>query len=144
MEWTAAARKPWWTPSRPRSAPTPSSIRSCLPMNNNIRVHLAALEAREWAGTAAGGGHRYPQEERPDGKKILERISKETGGRLFEVSKKQPIDQIYTSIAEELRNQYSIGYTPAPDVAPGYHKIHLTTKQKDMTVQTRDGYYSDR
>jgi VWFA-related protein len=91
-----------------------------------------------------GGGHRYPQEERPDGKKILERISKETGGRLFEVSKKQPIDQIYASIAEELRNQYSLGYTPGPDVAPGYHKIHLATKQKDMTVQTRDGYYSDR
>jgi len=51
-----------------------------------------------------GGGHRYPQQERPDGKKILERISKETGGRLFEVSKKQPIDQIYTSIAEELQS----------------------------------------
>ena len=58
-----------------------------------------------------GGGHRYPQEERVDGKKILERISRETGGRLFEVSKKQPIDQIYASIAEELRNQYSLGYT---------------------------------
>jgi VWFA-related protein len=95
-------------------------------------------------GRHGGGGHRYPQEERPDGKKILERISRETGGRLFEASKKQPIDQIYTSIAEELRNQYSIGYTPGPGVAPGYHKIHLTAKQKDLTVQTRDGYYSDR
>ena len=91
-----------------------------------------------------GGGHRYPQEEHVDGKKILDRISRETGGRLFEVSKKDTIDQIYASIAEELRNQYSIGYTPGPDVAPGYHKIHLTTKQKDMTVQTRDGYYSDK
>jgi VWFA-related protein len=95
-------------------------------------------------GRHGGGGHRYPQEERVDGKKILERISKETGGRFFEVSKKQPIDQIYTSIAEELRNQYSLGYSPGPDVAPGYHKIHVATKQKDMTVQTRDGYYSDR
>jgi VWFA-related protein len=89
-----------------------------------------------------GGGHRYPQQERPDGKKILERISKETGGRLFEVSKKQPIDEIYKTIEEDLRNQYSLGYTPGPDVAPGYHKIHLATKQKEMTVQTRDGYYS--
>ena len=26
----------------------------------------------------------------------------------------------------------------------GYHKIHLTVKQKDMVVQTRDGYYSDK
>jgi VWFA-related protein len=91
------------------------------------------------------GGRRFPsQQERPDGKKILERISKETGGRLFEVSNKQSIDQIFTTIAEELRNQYSLGYTPRPDVAPGYHKIHLTVKQKDMTVQTRDGYYADR
>ena len=91
-----------------------------------------------------GGGRRFPQEERPDGKKILERMSKETGGRLFEVSKKQPIGDIYRTIAEELRNQYSIGYTPAADITLGYHKIHLATKQKDMTVQSRDGYYADR
>ena len=99
-------------------------------MNNNIKVRLGALEAREWAGTVAAGTDTL-RKNAPTARKILERISKETGGRLFEVSKKQPIDQIYTSIAEELRNQYSIGYTPGPNVAPGYHKIHLTTKQKD-------------
>jgi VWFA-related protein len=93
-------------------------------------------------GGMGGGGGRYPREDHPDGKKVLERISRETGGRLFEVSKKQPIDEIYKSIAEELRNQYSIGYTPAADVAAGYHKIHVEVKQKDMTVQARDGYYS--
>ena len=91
-----------------------------------------------------GGRSRYPQEERPDGKKILERISKETGGRLFEVTKKEPIEQIYKTIEEGLRNQYSIGYTPAADVGAGYHRIVLTTKQKDMSVQARDGYYTDR
>jgi VWFA-related protein len=91
-----------------------------------------------------GGGNRYPQENRADGKKILDRISRETGGRMFEVSKKEPIEQIYMTISEELRNQYSLGYTPGRDVAPGYHKIHLVVKQKDMTVQARDGYFSDR
>jgi VWFA-related protein len=91
-----------------------------------------------------GGAHRYPHEERVDGKKILERISRETGGRAFEVSKKQTVGDIYDAIAEELRNQYSIGYTPASDAVPGYHKINLTTKQKDMTVQAREGYYNTR
>jgi VWFA-related protein len=91
-----------------------------------------------------GGGRRFPQQgERPDGKRILERISKETGGRLFEVSKTQAIDEIFRTIAEELRNQYSLGYTPASDVGFGYHKIHVATKQKDMIVQSRDGYYAD-
>jgi VWFA-related protein len=79
-----------------------------------------------------------------DGKKILQRITKETGGSFFEVSKKLTVAQIYTSISAELRNQYSLGYTPAADSGYGYHKIHLTTKQKDLTVQTRDGYYAQR
>ena len=94
-------------------------------------------------GRRGGRSGRYPQETRPDGKKILEQISKRTGGRLFEVSKKHPIEQIYDEIQQELRNQYSLGYTPdPPDVGAGYHKISLKTKQKDLTVQARDGYYS--
>jgi VWFA-related protein len=97
-------------------------------------------------GGMGGGGHRrYPQESRPDGKKILEQISRETGGRFFEVSKKQTIDEIYAALDEELRNQYGLGYVPdKADVAPGYHKILLTVKQKDLTVQTREGYYAER
>ncbi len=96
-------------------------------------------------GMGGGGHHRYPQESRPDGKKILEQMSRETGGRFFEVSKKQPIEQIYAALDEELRNQYGLGYVPdKADVAPGYHKIRVTVKQKELTVQTRDGYYADR
>lgn len=68
-------------------------------------------------------------------------MTKDTGGRLFEVSKKQTIGDIYKSIQEELRDQYSLGYTPSPDPGYGYHKIHLTTKQKDLTIQARDGYF---
>ena len=76
-------------------------------------------------GPMGGGGRRqYPrQEERPDGKKVLQQISEETGGRLFEVSGKQPIDKIYAQIEEELRNQYSLGYTPeGSDAEIGYHR----------------------
>ncbi len=80
-----------------------------------------------------------------DGKKILERVSKETGGRFFEVSKKQAVDQIYTDIVEELRTQYSMGYTPDKDSsASGYHHLMLQAKGKDLAVQTREGYYADR
>ena len=97
-------------------------------------------------GRHGGGGSRNPQEAHVDGKKILQRISEETGGRMFEVSKKESIEQIYASIGEELRTQYNLGYTPVKtdDGAEGYHKISLSAKKKDLTVQTRQGYYAER
>jgi len=107
-------------------------------------------------GWPGGGGGGYPgggrTDPRPtrvsseDGKKILERLSKETGGRMFAVSKKEPIADIYKRIEDELRNQYNIGYTPdrSSDNASDYRHIHVTTKQKDLVVQAREGYYASR
>ncbi len=99
-----------------------------------------------WSGGGGpmGGGRRGgrgPQQERPDGKKVLEQISKETGGRLFEVSKKETVEKIYSEIEEELRNQYSLGYPLDKAAGAGYHRLQVTTKQKDLIVQARDGYY---
>lgn len=96
-----------------------------------------------WPGGGRGGS-RNPQESRADGKDILKRISSETGGQLFEVSKKLPIDQVFAQVEEQLRNQYALGYTPDHShTGPGFHKIALTTKKKELTVEVREGYYSD-
>jgi VWFA-related protein len=100
-----------------------------------------------YPGGGYPGGGRYPrgqQQSRPDGKKILQRIALETGGRYFQISKKDTVDDAYASIAEELRTQFVLGYTPPKDQTNGYHAIHLTTKDKDQTVQTRAGYYSGK
>ena len=83
---------------------------------------------------------RVPMNEE-NGKRILERFSKETGGSFFEVSKKRPLEQIFTRIEEELRNQYSIGYTSDAPVSSGFRQIHLATKKNGLIVQTRQGYY---
>jgi VWFA-related protein len=93
-------------------------------------------------GGYPGGGYPRQQENRPDGKKILQRIAQETGGRYFEAKKKDSVDDIYAQIAEELRTQFMLGYTPPKEQASGYHSIHLVTKKKDLIVQTRAGYYS--
>jgi VWFA-related protein len=95
-------------------------------------------------GGYPGGGGRYPRQgdNRPNGKKTLQRIAEETGGRYFEAKKKDSVDDVYAQIAEELRTQFMLGYTPPKDQASGYHSIHLTAKKKDLAVQTRTGYYS--
>ncbi|MBV9759963.1 MAG: VWA domain-containing protein [Acidobacteriaceae bacterium] len=96
-----------------------------------------------WGGGGMGGGRGGPRgsENRPDGKKILQQISRETGGSYFEVSKKTTVDEIYKQLEDELRSQYSLGYTSDHATGGGYRKIQLTVKQKGLTVQARDGYY---
>jgi VWFA-related protein len=91
-----------------------------------------------------GGGRRPPQQmSHGDGKKILQRISKETGGSFFEVSKKLPIEKIYEQIEEELRSQYNLGYSPdKSDAGSGFRKIKVNAKGKGLVVQAREGYYA--
>jgi VWFA-related protein len=134
-----------------------SAIEAAQRVDTPVYAILFADEAMYANGGGFGGGHRsggmgrwpdgrsrFPQPAHPDGKKVLKQIAQETGGGFFEVSKKEPIEQIYTQIQEELRNQYSLGYTPdRPKENPGYHKIHLTTQQKGLIVQARDGYYAN-
>jgi hypothetical protein len=102
-----------------------------------------------YPGGGNGGGNNggnYPTGQgHIDGKKNLERMAQETGGRFFEVRKNQDVAQIYSQIAEELRAQYRLGYTPSQDAAAnGYHQIDLTLHQKGLLIQTRDGYYAGK
>ncbi len=98
-------------------------------------------------GGRRGGGNPQP-EQHADGKKILERMAHETGGRMFEVSKKQPVADIFAEIGKELRSQYRLGYTPDETAASdGYHKIDLaftSPDKKKFNIQTREGYYTGK
>lgn len=94
------------------------------------------------------GGGRMPfpmptQQGHADGKKVLKKMSEETGGRFFEVSNKEPIDQIYAQIQEELRKQYNLGFSSdKPPSQSEFRKLKVTTTNKDLQVQSRDGYYA--
>jgi VWFA-related protein len=80
-----------------------------------------------------------------DGRKVLQRMSQETGGGFFEVSKKQSINQIFDLIQAELRSQYNLGYvSDVPVRVSEFRGIQLTTKQKGLGVQARDKYWAKR
>jgi hypothetical protein len=72
-------------------------------------------------------------------------MSDDSGGDLFEVSKKQTLEQMFDILEEELRNQYSIGYvSDKPVTLSEFRNIQLTAKQKGLTVRARRRYWAQR
>ncbi|HEU5022962.1 MAG TPA: VWA domain-containing protein [Bryobacteraceae bacterium] len=105
-------------------------------------IYSIMFEGEERGGN--GGGMFGPFGLPPafNGYKVLQKLARETGGAFFEVSRRMTIDRIYRRIEEELRNQYSLGYTPdRPLDDLRYRSIQLKTRRRGLVVQARKGYY---
>ena len=78
-----------------------------------------------------------------EGRNIMQRLAKDTGGSYFEVSKKLGIDQVYALIEEDLRSQYSLGYvSDRPAKGAEFRRIQLTVKRPGLVVHSRDRYWA--
>ena len=67
-----------------------------------------------------------------------------TGGRSYHARELQGLDQTMASIAEQLREQYLIGYSPARSPVAGaneWRSIAVRVKKAGVSVRARDGYY---
>jgi len=69
----------------------------------------------------------------------LRKISDETGGGYFELSKTADLAPTFTRVAQELRSQYLIGFTPAA-LDGKVHKLEVQVKKTGMTVRARKSY----
>jgi VWFA-related protein len=77
------------------------------------------------------------------GESELRRMSDETGGHVFKVDRKHPLEEIFQELQDEMRSQYAIGYTPINEVKDGsYRRLDVRTSNKDYKVQARKGYYA--
>jgi VWFA-related protein len=100
-----------------------------------------------YPGTYPGGyPGSYPapsRERRADGRKILREICERTGGEVFD-SRRQSLARIYAAIAAQLNSAYMLQYTPTPQAAAdsGFHHIRLKPKQKGLSLQMTEGYWS--
>ena len=101
---------------------------------NDVVIYAIRYFDREFyfrSGAMGGGGYG-----------TLKKLGRETGGNVFEVSKKKPLKEIFDEIQAELRSQYSIGYTSSRGTSEGgFRKIELNAKDKSLKVAAREGYY---
>lgn len=77
------------------------------------------------------------------GEAALHQMSDETGGHVYRVDRKHPLNEVFQELQDEMRSQYSIGYTPTNDTKDGsYRKLDIKMASKDLKVQARKGYYA--
>jgi len=89
---------------------------------DGIRLTLSELEASE---------------------RNLARLAEETGGRIFLPDRFDQLDEVYQQVADELRSQYLIFYTPTDAVRDGrYRSVRVKVRPPRLHVTTRFGYYA--
>lgn len=71
----------------------------------------------------------------------LEDLANRTGGRFYHARDMKKIAQAFTSIAEELRRLYSLGYYPTAQVETGaVRQVTVKVKRNDLVVRERKTY----
>jgi len=75
---------------------------------------------------------------------VFAELATASGGRSFLQTDPRELSATLTSIANDLRSQYLLGYTPARPVAaePSWHSIEVVVNRPGVRVRARDGYYS--
>jgi len=78
-----------------------------------------------------------------EGDEILKNLAEETGGRAFFPYHVDDLNQSFQDIGDELRNQYTITYSPTNFVANGkYHRIKIEIPNRSYQVRARRGYFA--
>jgi VWFA-related protein len=82
------------------------------------------------------------KEEYAVGRKYLEDLAASTGGRVFSAeASPDGLKTAFEGIAEELHNQYNIGYYPQNEGVAGQRKqVRVRVNRPNLVVQARDSY----
>lgn len=76
--------------------------------------------------------------------RALKQLAEATGGEAFFPKDVSEVDRIAHQVARDIRNQYTIEYTPSNTALDGgFRQIKITVKAPgNPTVRTRSGYYA--
>jgi len=79
-----------------------------------------------------------------EGDNALKQLSQNTGGRAYFPHSVSQLSAAFKAINKELRNQYSIAFTPIDDRDDGtFRKIRIKVKRKNTILYYRKGYFSN-
>ena len=73
----------------------------------------------------------------------LEQLTSATGGRLYKPKSFSDLESVYREVADELRHQYALYYSPSNRKRDGqFRRVRVETISPDSRVSARVGYYA--
>ncbi len=88
-----------------------------------------------------GGSAGSSRGEYETGRRYLEELARNSGGRIFDADTTYNLDAAFSGIAEELRRQYTIGYYPEAIGQKGDRKqIRVRVKRPNVVVRAKNSY----
>src|SRR5262245_33280872 len=118
-------------------------------MDNSSRISLdEAIETAKknevviYAVSTNTGDNESPVEHK-QGDENLTQLAEETGGAVLFPGNMKDLRQSFQRIAEELRSQYSLAYSPSNARRDGtYRQIHIVPPHKHYRIRCRTGYFA--
>lgn len=102
-------------------------------------VNLWPFPAMIFGNPSIGRGSTEADYKRAD--RYLHGLADNTGGRLYSANDPAQLAQAFTSIAEEIRRQYRLGYYPQNQTDSGErHAIKVSVNRPDIAVRARNTY----
>ena len=112
-----------------------ASLSKAIEAAQRAGVSIYTIFFSDWRSRTADSHSRVSD----SSAKILQRMSRETGGDFFEAGK-QTIEGIYGEIETELRAAYRLSYTPRL-AREGHHAIRVGVRRGDLVVLASSGHF---
>ncbi len=72
----------------------------------------------------------------------LQSYAHDTGGDVYYAAKQKALEELYSRVTEQARNQYTLAYSPqGNDKTKDYHQVEVRVRRPGLNIITREGYY---
>ena len=73
----------------------------------------------------------------------LQSYAHDTGGDAYYAARRNSLEELYSRVTEQARNQYTLAYAPqGNDRTKDYHSVEVRVKRTGLNIITREGYFS--
>jgi VWFA-related protein len=107
-------------------------------LSNEVSLYAVATGSAAVPGYGTLNKIRLPRQGYGN---ILPKYASATGGDVLTEGSREAIENAYSRLTQEARNQFTIGYTTTPSQTGSYRSIEVRVNRPNLHVFARDGYY---